>query len=444
MKVANWGNYPKVDCEMRSFNNADYLTKILTNWDTVIARGMGRSYGDASLNTNILSTLKLNRILEFDNKTGLITCESGVTLYDLVEIFVPRGWFLSVTPGTKFITVGGAIAADVHGKNHHKEGTFVSPLVSFDLLTHNGDVKTCSREENSELFWLTCGGMGLTGIILHATFFLKPISTAYIRQETLRARNLKEIMDLYEESGDWTYTMSWIDCLAKGKNRGRSLLMRGELATEEDLKRHKQKKKDLLQLPKKQNLSVPFFFPEFALNSLSMKIFNFFVYRKSPKRVKESIINIDSFFYPLDAIHHWNRIYGKRGIIQHQCVLPKDVSEKGLDSILSFIAEEGFGSFLSVLKLFGKQKSGPLSFPMEGYTLALDFPIKKGIFDFLEELDKRVLEYGGRLYLAKDARMSKEMFWESYANIADIIKKISTLNQSKFCSFQSNRLQITS
>ncbi|MEO1451664.1 MAG: FAD-binding oxidoreductase, partial [Bacteroidota bacterium] len=228
--VHNWGNYPVIEADVHSPSFEQDIQAMVQSQETLLARGNGRCYGDAALNPTLFSTHKLNKLLAFDREKGILTCESGVILSDILDVIVPAGFFLPVTPGTKFISIGGAIAADVHGKNHHAEGCFSDHLLSFDLVNAAGQIVRCTKEDTPELFWQTVGGMGLTGIIIRATFNLKPIETAFIRQESIKAQNLQEIMDLFEESESWTYTMSWIDCLQKGKNIGRSILMRGEHA----------------------------------------------------------------------------------------------------------------------------------------------------------------------------------------------------------------------
>ncbi|MFQ5611261.1 MAG: FAD-binding protein [Anaerolineae bacterium] len=440
--ISNWGNYPQVKAELHHFDSVERLKEVLNAVDFAIARGKGRCYGDSALSPHIISTLRYNKILAFDEETGLICCQSGVTLEDLLDVFVPRGWFLPVTPGTKFITVGGAIASDVHGKNQHKEGNFSQHVLSLDLMLGDGTVITCSRDENPDLFWATCGGMGLTGVILQATFRMKRIETAYIRQETLKAGNLAALMDLFEESKDWTYSVAWIDCLSKGRQMGRGVLMRGEFATLDDLVKPAHKQAPLVLRPKPK-LTVPFNFPGFALNTLSVKAFNAFYYLKHPNRVVRSIVDYDTFFYPLDVINHWNRIYGRRGFTQYQFVLPKNASRDGLTAILHKIAESGLGSFLAVLKLFGGQE-GFISFPMEGYNLALDFPINDSLFGFLDELDRIVSNYGGRLYLTKDVRMTKDMFMNTYPNARRFAQLVRSINHgARFRSLQSDRVGIT-
>ena len=438
-QLSNWGNYPVLDCDESSFTQEEQLTQYVNSHDHIIARGNGRCYGDASLGEHSISTLRYDKVLHFDTENGIFECQAGITLDQVLAIIVPRGWFLPVTPGTKFITIGGAVASDVHGKNHHAEGSFSNHVISMDVLTGVGFM-SCSPENNPDLFWATCGGMGLTGIITKVRFRLKKIETAYIRQKQIKAENLDEIIRLFDEYKDYTYSMAWIDCLKKGKNFGRSILIVGEHATKEELS-GKQSAAPLL-LPGKLKLTVPFNLPSFILNNFTVKAFNMLYYAKNYKKEMNGVVPYEPFFYPLDAIHHWNRGYGKQGFVQYQFVLPIDRKE-GLAAIMRRISDKGWGSFLAVLKVFGRQDD-LISFPMEGYTLALDFPVRKGLFPFLDELDALVLEYGGKLYLSKDARMQQEVFWKSYPNAERFANIVNTYNPvSKFRSVQSDRLLIT-
>ncbi|WP_343307505.1 FAD-binding oxidoreductase [Chitinophaga niabensis] len=438
-QLSNWGNYPILDCDESSFTQEEQLTQYVNTHDHIIARGNGRCYGDASLGEHSISTLRYDKVLQFDTENGIFECQAGITLDQVLAITVPRGWFLPVTPGTKFITIGGAVASDVHGKNHHAEGSFSNHVITMDVLTGVGFM-SCSPENNPDLFWATCGGMGLTGIITKVQFRLKKIETAYIRQKQIKAENLDEIIRLFDEYKDYTYSMAWIDCLKKGKNFGRSILIVGEHATKEELS-DKQKAAPLL-LPDKLKLTIPFNLPSFVLNNFTVKAFNMLYYAKNYKKEMNGVVPYEPFFYPLDAIHHWNRGYGKQGFVQYQFVLPIDRKE-GLAAIMHRISDKGWGSFLAVLKVFGKQDD-LISFPMEGYTLALDFPVRKGLFPFLDELDALVLEYGGKLYLSKDARMQQEVFWKSYPNAERFANIINTYNPvGKFRSVQSDRLLIT-
>lgn len=439
-RLANWGNYPAVACDEITFSQAGQLQEFISSHESVIARGNGRCYGDASLSAFSVSTLKYDKVLAFDAGEGIFECQSGVTLDQILDIIVPRGWFLPVTPGTKFITVGGAVASDVHGKNHHVDGAFSGHVIDMDVLTGSGDVICCSPLQEADLFWATCGGMGLTGIITRVKFRLKKIATAYIRQKQIKARNLEDVIRLFEAYKHYTYSMAWIDCLQKGDSFGRSILIVGEHATPEELS-DKQRLAPL-QLPRKGRLTVPFNLPSFVLNTFTVKAFNWLYYLKNTKREINNVVPYEPFFYPLDAILHWNRGYGRNGFVQYQFVLPLE-HRQGLVEILQRISSKGWGSFLAVLKVFGNQDS-LISFPMEGYTLALDFPVRKGLFRFLDELDEIVLQYGGRLYLSKDARMKQEMFWKSYPNAERFASIVKTYNgNNRFRSLQSDRLLLT-
>ena len=353
-------------------------------------------------------------------------------LSEILESFVPRGWFLKITPGTKLITVGGAIASDVHGKNHHVAGCFSECVKDFKMMLADGEVITCSKEDTPELFKATCGGQGLTGVILTARIYLKRINSKTIDQTTIKTSNLKETFEAFEEYKTSPYSVAWIDCLAKGDEIGRCLLMVGDFRDDGKL--------DYQDKPKR---SIPFTFPGFALNNWSVRAFNWLYYGKVKKRISKQRVDIDTFFYPLDAIGHWNRIYGKQGFTQYQFILPIEHSYEGLKEVLKAIADSGKGSFLAVLKLYGKANENYLSFPMEGYSLALDFKIEKGVFELLDQLDEIVTRYKGRIYLAKDARVSKEVFEQGYPQI-DAFRQFRKDNgmDGVFQSLQSKRVGI--
>lgn len=427
-KITNWGNFPVVEKEMKSEDSLQKIKDFVLSHKEVIARGNGRCYGDASLGENIFSTKRLNKFIGFDKIEGVLECEAGVLLSDILEISVPQGYFLNVTPGTKFVSVGGAIASDVHGKNHHSEGCFSEYVLEFKLMKENAEVITCSREENTEDFWATVGGMGLTGIILSAKIKLKNIETAYIRQESIKADNLDEIFQLFEESEGWLYNVAWIDCLQKGENIGRSILMRGYHALREELppKLHK----NPLKNPRKIMPTIPFYFPSWVLNSFTIKIFNWLYYNKQTKKSVEDFVHYEPFFYPLDVINEWNKIYGKKGFIQYQMVIPKEKGKEGMRKILETIADSGNGSFLAVLKLFGKNNPKAYnSFPMEGYTLALDFKVNDKLKYLVEELDKIVEEFGGRIYLTKDSMSNPKL-----------TNYLRNVDSPKFVSLQRKRI----
>jgi decaprenylphospho-beta-D-ribofuranose 2-oxidase len=357
-------------------------------------------------------------------------------------VIVPAGWFLPVTPGTKFVTLGGAIAADVHGKNHHSEGSFSTHLDSLRLMAPDGQVYDCSRTENPEIFWATCGGMGLTGVILEGTFRLKRIETAYIVEESTKTKNVDELYKLFENSMHFTYSVAWIDCLAKGKSLGKGVLFNGEHAKIGDLTTEKQRNSPLVR-PKKLKLEVPFNLPSFTINPLTVKAFNTLFYAKAKGGQHRHIVDYDTYFYPLDGIHHWNRVYGKKGFAQYQFAIPPHRSFDGMVKILEVISQNKMPSFVSVLKYFGKSETGPLSFPLEGYMLALDFPITDKLFGLLDRLDEIVIDCGGRIYLTKDSRMKPEVLQKGYPRLQEFLKIKQQLDGGRVMqSLQSKRLGI--
>lgn len=438
--IANWGNYPVVETDEKNFSFAEQLSETLLNADEIIARGNGRCYGDASLAKNTISTLKYDKLLSFDSEKGILECQSGLTLDKILEVIVPKGWFLPVTPGTKFITVGGAAASDVHGKNHHVDGSFSNHVLEMDVILSNGEIITCSANSNSDLFWATCGGMGLTGIITRVKFRLKKIETSYISQKQIKARDIEDMLQLFDDYKHYTYSVAFLDLLKKGKSFGRGILALGEHARLNELN-EKQSRKPF-SLPSQSNLAIPFYLPAFVLNNITTRCLNFFYYHKNCKREINSVVSYDPFFYPLDAILHWNRGYGKKGFVQYQFVLPLE-NKQGLIEIIQQIGKKNLGAYLAVLKIFGEQNN-LISFPQKGFTLALDIPVRKGLFEFLDEMDKIVLANGGRIYMTKDARMRPEILKEGYPNYNDFFEIVKKYNPSfKFRSLQSDRLGIT-
>ena len=400
MILSGWGRFPRADCRVETARAADdaHAALAAAGAGGLIARGAGRAYGDAALNFGgVLAMAGADRMLAFDAATGLLTAEAGVMLHDVVRTFAPRGWFPPVTPGTKFVTLGGMAACDVHGKNHHGAGSISRHIAWLELLTAGGEVVRCSPHENAELFAATCGGMGLTGVILRLALRLLPIETGWIRQITVAAPNLDAAMACFEANTGVTYSVAWIDCLAKGSDLGRSLIYLGEHA----LRGHLDGGEPMAGPPHRPDRRVPVDFPGFALNRLSVAAFNALYWARGAPGA--ALVDLETYFYPLDAIHDWNRIYGPAGFLQHQCVLPHESARAGLTQLLTRIAARGAGSFLAVLKLLG-DSAGPLSFPMPGYTLALDFPATAANFSLLVELDAVVADHGGRIYLAKDAR----------------------------------------
>ncbi len=432
MSLLSWGMYPKIENDTFAFESTTALRKHIKAVDECIAFGNGRSYGDSALNRHLITTRSHHYFLDFDAHHGILHVECGILLHDILELIVPRGWFLKVTPGTKLITVGGAIASDVHGKNHHIEGCFSESVLEFNLMLPSGKIICCSHTKNKKYFYATCGGMGLTGIILDAKIALKKISSSTIEQTTVKTANLDATFEAFERYRDAPYSVAWIDCLAQGEAVGRSLLMCGDFSHKGDL-HYKQSGR----------LNIPFNLPSLTLNSLSVKAFNWLYYHRISDDISTQEVDIDTFFYPLDAVRNWNRIYGEAGFTQYQFILPKAQSYDGLHAILTAISASGKGSFLAVLKLYGAANKNYLSFPMEGYSLALDFKIEPGLFELLDTLDAIVLKYGGRIYLSKDVRVSKEVFEQGYEEIERFraLRKEQKMD-TKFNSLQSKRLEL--
>jgi FAD/FMN-containing dehydrogenases len=430
--LCGWGRYPKVYSEKIIPQSVGETVLNVKNAQYILPIGNLRSYGDSALNERVLVMTGLRRFLSFNESTGVLHCESGVLLSDIIDTFLPRGWFLPVTPGTKFITVGGAVASDVHGKNHHRDGCFSNFVDEIELVMPDGSIENCSRSKNSELFYATCGGMGLTGAILTVKFRLVRVGSSKIKRIVYRTRNLQDTFALFEVIDKLHYSVAWVDCLSGGKNLGRSLVIAGDFADDGEY-----------QIKKKIGLTVPVDLPRSVLNKYIVRLFNRIYYMKSIVSGAEKFVDHDTFFYPLDFINEWNRIYGRNGFVQYQFILPKEKSYDGLEEILTKIGRTGKGSFLAVLKLYGKENRNYLSFPMEGYSLALDFKVERGVFDFLSSLDEIVLRNGGRIYLTKDSRMSKDVFARGYHK-ADFFRKLRKElgMKEKFTSLQSRRLDI--
>lgn len=399
----------------------------LPNAAPLLAHGLGRSYGDSCLNDGgtLVRMGALNRLIAFNKDTGVLRCEAGVTLADILDVCVPQGWFLPVTPGTKFVTVGGAIANDVHGKNHVADGSIGRHITAFELLRSSGEHVLCTQTHNRELFCATIAGLGLTGVITWAELQLTPVHNAFVEDESFQCDNIDHCLQFFEQSrSTFRYRVAWLDCLAQGSALGRGIFSRANHCTNTSL--------PAMHQPR-QKLSVPFTFPPYVLNRYSVQVFNALYYRKLRGRKKSARLDYDSFFYPLDNVHHWNRIYGPRGFLQYQCVVTRDV-HTALRALLARIAQSGQASFLSVLKEFGDLPSpGLLSFPRRGYTLALDFPnLGSSTLALLNDLDAIVREAEGAVYPAKDARMSPAMFAASFPQLEAFAPHIDPQFSSSF------------
>jgi FAD/FMN-containing dehydrogenase len=434
-RLTGWGGYPAADCELRRPGTLAAAKAQATSASDLIARGAGRAYGDAALNPTLtLEMTGADRILAFDEAKGVVTCEAGLMLSDLIAIAGPRGWFPPVSPGTQFVTLGGMAAADVHGKNHHVDGSIGRHILSLMLLTASGEVVACSPGQNADLFFATLGGMGLTGVILEVTVKLRPIQSLWIRQDVVVTGGLDETLDVLAASAASTYSVAWVDCLAKGRALGRALVSMGEHATAQEMQG--------LGAPQPRSGPAVPPMPTNLVRAPGLRLFNIAYHGFSP--VGETLVPYDRFFYPLDRIRHWNRLYGPKGFFQYQCVIPAEAGADGARRLLLEVAAAGTGSFLSVLKLLGEQGQGLLSFPRPGITLAMDFPCNPKTFALAQRLDAVVRDLGGRLYLAKDSLMSAQMFRATYPNLDAFLAVRRRIDpHGKFRSSLSQRLGLT-
>jgi FAD/FMN-containing dehydrogenase len=425
--VSSWGNVIRAEHAIFRLDSRHAAFPDISPLSSILPYGNGRSYGDSCLNTGaaLLQTRSLDKFISFDPQTGILACEAGVLLEEVLSIALPRGWFVPVTPGTQLVTVGGAIANDVHGKNHHGYGTFGSHVKRFELLRSDGTRRICSPTGNSDWFGATVGGLGLTGLITWAEIQLRPVAGPYMDVETIRFHNLDEFLALSVESDrDFEYTVAWVDCSGRGSSVGRGLLQRANHAT-------------ATAEPGKTRgagFNMPFTPPVSLINSASLRLFNTAYYHRQWGDRKRDRQHYESFFYPLDGIRNWNRLYGPRGLYQYQCVIPGAAGRDATAELLESIARSGFGSFLAVLKLFGPLPSpGMLSFPREGITLALDFPNRGAPLErFFRGLDAIVSAAGGRLYPAKDGRMPGELFRAGYPRWRELQQFLDPHGSSTF------------
>lgn len=418
-----WGRLPAPAARMQSLYDRD--AALTAGEPRLLAWGMGRSYGDVSRNDGglLLATRGLDRFIAFDAERGELQCEAGVLLQEILEFALPRGWFLPVTPGTALATVGGAIANDVHGKNHHRAGSFGLHVLALELLRSDRGRLRCSADENADLFGATIGGLGLTGLIVSARLQLRRVAGPWLRGDSRRFGDLAEFFALAQDANDrCEYAAAWIDCLASGARLGRGVLLRADHADDRE------------PAPAPRRASVPLTPPFALINRWSLAAFNAAYYRRPAAQQTAARWSWRAFLYPLDGIGRWNRIYGPRGFYQYQCVLPPQTAQDALGEQLRAIAGSGQGSFLSVLKLFGAQRSpGWLSFPRPGATLALDFPNRGDeTLRLLDRLDAITLAAGGAVYPAKDARMSARMFRHSFPRWQDFAAQIDPQFSSSF------------
>jgi decaprenylphospho-beta-D-ribofuranose 2-oxidase len=414
-RLSGWGGNLRADCLLREPELPGELASWLDPAGT-IARGLGRSYGDAALNGGgqVLGLGRLDRYLSFDPDAGALTCEAGVSLEQIIRDFAPRGWFPMITPGTKFVTVGGCIANDVHGKAHHAQGCFSSCVDSLTVLLASGQVVEASRDQNPDLFWGTFGGMGLLGVVLAARLRLRRIETTFFRQKAIPVADLESMLAALEENDQaFSYSVATLDVTAKGARLGRGVVSVGEHANRAELPARLATHPLRISGPPK--VTVPFELPELTLNPLSIRLVNAFIQRSLARG--PAFGHYEGFFYPLDKIAYWNRGYGRRGFAQYQFVIPFADGLARMRAILETILSSGELPFLNVLKRFGKESGGILSFPREGYTLAIDFPIRGNTVALLRRLDAMVLDAGGRVYLGKDSYLEPTTFRAMYPAI---------------------------
>jgi FAD/FMN-containing dehydrogenase len=410
-EISSWGRLGALLHDLMPLNHGNNLNSDQANKG--LAFGNGRSYGDVCLNPEgvLWTTQGLDRYIAFDIAEGLLTCEAGVLLRDIQRLIVPHGWMLPVTPGTQLITVGGAIANDVHGKNHHVKGSFGDHVQRLHLLRTDGELIICGPTEQVSWFQATVGGMGLTGVISQATLQLRRVGGPWLETENEPFTNLSDFFDLADASeANWEHTVSWIDCL---NQNGRGVFMRGNHVNVHNG-----------SLPKSGTLNVPFIPPVSLVNTLSLRPFNWIYYKLQARKRVPSLTHYEPFFHPLDNVNNWNRIYGPHGFYQYQSVIPRSNGKEAVLEMLKTISKSGEGSFLAVLKTFGNQESqGMMSFPMPGVTLALDFPNKGAKTQaLLRSLDDIVRFSRGRIYAAKDACMPRDLFEQGYPRLNEFLK----------------------
>lgn len=410
---SGWGRYLRTEAVLRQPRDTRELQRTLSE-DAApdrIPRGNGCSYGDAALSAELVSSRWLDELISLDPDRGILRCQAGTTLDTLTRLLLPRGWLPPVLPGTARVTVGGAVAADIHGKNHHLDGCISDHIEELTLLTGEGETITCSATQRPEVFHASCGGMGLTGHITEVALRLRRVPGPMIHQRVLRSRNLSETLTLLARHHEARYSVAWLDSLTGGSAKGRGAVMLGEhVAAPPE------------PMPDDTRLSIPFSTPSWLLNRYSMALFNTAQYHRL-HRQQYRMVHAHRYFFPLDSVANWNRLYGRKGFLQYQFVVPDASAEETIRDVLRRTRRLGVGSFLTVLKRTGPANNNPLSFPLSGYTLALDFKYHPDLLPVLDTLDEVILEAGGRVYLAKDARLSQQAFqrmyprWEEFATV---------------------------
>jgi decaprenylphospho-beta-D-ribofuranose 2-oxidase len=443
VELTGWGRVSPSTAELAepaSTDSAALLLRAGASARGVIARGLGRSYNNAAQSAGgvVISTARLNRIIDLDPATGLVDCEAGVSLEQLMVAGLPAGWFVPVSPGTRQVTIGGAIAADVHGKNHHVAGSFASHVTSFEMLLPGGDLRTVTSQSDPALFWATAGGMGLTGLIVRATVQLKRVATSRVRVDTVRTADIDETMAvLAEHDRSYGYTVAWSDSMARGAGLGRSVITSGDFADLADLPAAE--RADPFAFRPQARLGVPAGFPPGLINRYTVRLANEAWYRKAPRSRSGELQTIGAFFHPLDGIRNWNRLYGPGGFRQYQYVVPFG-QEAAVRRSFEMVSDAHAPSFVTVLKRFGDGDPGLLSFPRPGWTLALDFPARTPDLDrLLGQLDRLVVEAGGRVYLAKDSRVPADVLAEMYPLLPEFAKMRAELDPAEILASDLSR-----
>ncbi|GAB3285978.1 FAD-binding protein [Parasphingorhabdus pacifica] len=446
-KLSGWARTAPTTARVISTPDVDAIARAVHEADErgVIARGLGRSYGDPSQNAGgtVIDMTALNRIHDIDPDNAIVDVDAGVSLDQLMRAALPYGLWVPVLPGTRQVTIGGAIGCDIHGKNHHSHGSFGNHVLSMDLLTADGQVRTLAPEgETADLFWATVGGVGLTGIVVRAKVRMKHTESAYFVVDADRTKDLDETMELFSNGSDmnYDYSMAWFDAISTGANMGRSAFSRGSLAKLDELPQ--KLRHDPLKFDAPQLLTFPDVFPNGLANKLTFSTLSEVWYRKTPKQSRGQIQNLTAFYHPLDMFGEWNRAYGSKGFLQYQFIIPFHEQE-ALRGLVRHIAESGHVSFLNVLKRMGEGNRAPLSFPVPGWTITVDFPIKDGLHRFCEELDERVLGVGGKLYFAKDSRTTPDMIQQMYPRLDEWRKVRASVDpEGIFHSDLSRRLAL--
>ena len=427
--ISGWGNYKTIKSNIYMPLNINELKKIIKKNRKYTIRGMGRSYGDSSLGKNIISLNRFKKFVNLDTKKGIIHCSSNSTIHDVLDITVKKGYFLKVTPGSKFISVGGLVASDVHGKNHHIDGTFCNHLVEIEILISNGKILKINKKKNNNLFKATCGGMGLTGIILSTKFKMIKIKSSYMTQNTIRTYSLKDTIRYLDKFNHRKYVVGWIDT-ANYNKLGRSIIYIADHCKKGGLN---------FNIKSKFNLSNMFKFFSFLSTNFILKKMSS-IYFNIHSNNKNKLVHLDKFFYPLDNMNGWNFFYGKQGFVQFQILIKKKNAINNLQKIISYLIKNDQISFLSTIKKLGNKNNNYLSFPENGYTLTMDIKKNTKIKNTFKNLEKFLIKIESKIYLTKDSLLSKKHFYKSYSNLNKFKRSLNKFN--KFTSLQSERLKI--